>query len=42
MARLTMYFVECEAGERAVQDTTNSAQGIEYYILGFHGPPPLT
>ena len=42
MAGLTMHFVECEASARPVQYTLNSVQGIEYYVLGFHSPPPLT
>src|SRR5215510_2173858 len=42
MAGLTMNFVEAEASERPVQYTVNPVQSIEYYILGFHGPPPLT
>src|SRR5215510_6286041 len=42
MAGLTMNFIQCEASERPVQYTVNPVQGIEYYILGFHGPPPLT
>src|SRR5215468_9792907 len=41
MAGLTMNFIECEAGERPVQYATNPVQGINYYILGFHGPSPL-
>src|SRR5215467_5227323 len=34
MAGLAMHFVECETGERSVQDAANPLQGIEYYILG--------
>src|SRR5438094_2456152 len=41
-AGLTVHFVECEASERPAQYAANPVQGIEYYLLGLHGPPPLT